>query len=450
MSHPCSVFHAVPYLASMSLPVIFLKAFQEKKRTTVVSRGAEAQASAFKKSTLSAEPVHKMDHQQNQSPLKNTCVSDRRGPQNRCGFPSNEKKNSNSYFHFSQFPIPGWPNCPLFPHRIDVPLVDPCSGFVSPGADADLQPNVGRVIESLVDYSDVKPHQRIPIGGQSGQTAHKRHMILLQETSQNRRWNSRSVPAASVKAELRGWRAPVKAAPSLPDRSHIFAFCVEPSLKESSDPSARRREEKARNYFYKSSTQKAYEEVPWDDILPSKIQPPESTVEELADPVSQCFTKRRYNPEPEISQLVGGFWDRFQRRSFTSPQRPINFVSQSSRTGHIPLYTGCVGAVDFEDIDNADADLILLNHVRTSKPRYTSTAYTPNIPGYTGKVHWSATHPANSNFPSTNPSVIAQTHGYIAKDGSLSQYNQRRFSEMVTPNSIQNSFNKREQETITV
>ncbi|KFU85703.1 Uncharacterized protein C7orf72, partial [Chaetura pelagica] len=127
-----------------------------------------------------------------------------RGPQNRCGFPSKAKKSSNSHFHFNQFPIPGWPNCPLFPHRIDVPLVDPCSGFVSPGADADLKPNVGRVIESLVDYSDVKPHQRIPITGQRGPTAHKRHMILLQETSQNRRWNSRSVPAASVKAELRG------------------------------------------------------------------------------------------------------------------------------------------------------------------------------------------------------------------------------------------------------
>lgn len=48
---------------------------------------------------------------------------------------------------------------------------------------------------------------------------------------------------------------------------------------------------------------RAYEEVPWDKMLPSKIEPPESTVEVMADPVSQCFTKRRYNPEPEISQV---------------------------------------------------------------------------------------------------------------------------------------------------
>lgn len=41
-----------------------------------------------------------------------------------------------------------------------------------------------------------------------------------------------------------------------------------------------------------------------------------------------------------------------------------------------PFYqnSGCVGAVNVEDIDNADVDFIPLNHVRTSKPRYTNTA----------------------------------------------------------------------------
>ncbi|NXQ83958.1 SPT48 protein, partial [Nyctibius grandis] len=307
--------------------------------------------------------------------LKTMCMPVVRGPENRHDFASFEEKNSNSFLKFNPFTPPEGPNYPLFPHRYDVPLVDPCSGFVSPGADAVLHPNVGRAIESLVDYSDVKPHQRVPITGKTDQTAHRRQMILLEETSQNRRWNSRAVSAASVRARLRGWRTPVKVGPALPDQNRISAFCMDPNLKASvCYPSASWREEKARDYFYKSSTQKAYEEVPWDNILPPKIQPPESTMEVLADPVSQCFTKRRYHPEPEISQVVGGFWDRFQTRSFTSPPRPVNFVSRSSRTGHIPLYTGCVGAVNFEDIDNADVDLIQLNHVRTSKPRYTSTA----------------------------------------------------------------------------
>ncbi|KAM6375908.1 protein SPMIP7 [Alca torda] len=436
----------------------------------MASHGAERQASAFKMSTLPIEPVHKVDRQQYRSLLKKMCMPVVRGPENRHDFASFEEKNSNSFLKFNPFTPPVGPNYPLFPHRDDVPLADPCSGFVSPGADADLQPNIGRAIESLVDYSDVKPHQRIPITEKRGQTAHRRQMILLEETNQNRRWNSRAVSAASVRARLRVfWRT------SEFDRATIFVpgnLVTKPSYpvcnyysvwlktemgmgivertRESSDPSARWREEKARDYFYKSATQKAYEEVPWDNILPSKVQPPESTVEVLADPVSQCFTKRRYNPEPEISQVVGVLWDRFQTRSFTSPQRPVNFVSRSSRTCHIPLYTGCVGAVNFEDIDNADVDLIPLNHVRTSKPRYTSTARTSNIPGYTGKVHWSATHPANSNLPSTTPSIIARLHGYIAKHGSSSQYNhQGPLSQVVTPVSPQNSF-KRERETITV
>ncbi|NXF44561.1 SPT48 protein, partial [Oceanites oceanicus] len=387
-----------------------------------------------------------------QSLLKKMCMPVVRGPENRHGFASFEEKNSNSFLQFNPFTSPAEPNYPLFPHQDVVSLVDPCSAFVSPGADAYLQPNVGRAIEFLVDYSDWKPHQPLLITGKRSQPAHRRQMIL-EETSQDRRWNSRAVSAASVRAQLRGKTNYLKVAPALPDQNQIFAFCMDPNLKasESSDPSARWREEKARDYFYKSNTQKAYEEVPWDNILPSKIQLPESTVKVLADPVSQCFTKRRYNPEPEISQVVGVFWDRFQTRSFTSPQRPVDFVSRSSRTCHIPLYTGCVGAVNFEDIDNADVDLIPLNHVRTSKPRYTNTAHTPNIPGYTGKVHWSATHPANSNLPSTTPSIIAQMHGYIAKHGSSSQYNhQGPFSQMVTPVSPQNSFNKRERETITV
>lgn len=170
----------------------------------MASHGAERQVSAFKMSTLPVEPVHKVDRQQYRSLLKKMCMPVMRGPENRHDFASFEEKTSNSFLKFNPFTPPAGPNYPLFPHRDDVPLADPCSGFVSPGADADLQPNVGRAIESLVDYSDVKPHQRIPITEKRGQTAHRRQMILLEETSQNGRWNSRAVSAASVRARLRG------------------------------------------------------------------------------------------------------------------------------------------------------------------------------------------------------------------------------------------------------
>ncbi|KAM9302539.1 protein SPMIP7 [Morus bassanus] len=440
---------------------------------TVVSHGAGRQANAFKKSTLSVEPVHKMDHQQCRSLIK-MCMPVVGGPESRHGFASFEEKTGNSFLKFNPFTSPAEPDYPLFPHQDDVPLVEPCSSLVSPAADADLKPRVGRAVECLVDCSDWKPHQRVPITGERSQPAHRRQMILLEETSQDRRWNSRAVSTNSDRqltwlsacvywltsqyigdstvtagyGLLVGWRTPVKVASALPDQNHIFAFCMDPNLKESSDPSARWREEKERDYFYKSNTQRAAEDIPWGNIVPNKIQPPESTVEVLTGPLSQCFTKRKYFLEPEISQVIGGFWDRFQMRSFTSPQRPVDLVSRSSRTCHIPLYIGCVDAVNFEDVDNADVDLSPLHHVQTSKPCCTSTAHTPHTPG---KVHWSATHPANSYPPSTTPSIIAQMHGYIAKHGSLSHYNhQGRFSQMVTPVSPQNSFNKRERETITV
>ncbi|NWJ05136.1 SPT48 protein, partial [Crypturellus undulatus] len=374
-----------------------------------------------------------------------------RGPENRHDFASFEEKDSKSFLKFNPYTCAGEPNYPLFPHRDDVSLVDPCSGFVSPGADAELQPYSGRAIESLVDYSDVKPHQRVPASGERGQAAHRRRLIFLEETNWDRRWNSRAVPAASVRARLGGWRTLLEGTSVLRDQNPILSFRVNPTLKKSNDLSANWREEKARNYFYSSSTQRGYEEVPWDNILPPKIQPPESTVEVMADPVSQYFTRKRYNSESELSQVVGGLWDRFQTRSFTSPQRPVVFVSPSSRTCHIPSYTGCVGAVNFEDIDNASVDLIKLAHVRTSKPRYTNSAHTPNIPGYTGKVHWTATHPANSNVPPTTPSIIAGMQGYIAEHGHSTQYNhQGPFSQMLTPVSPQNSFKKIPQQTIKV
>uniref|UniRef100_A0A8C4J6B3 Uncharacterized protein n=1 Tax=Dromaius novaehollandiae TaxID=8790 RepID=A0A8C4J6B3_DRONO len=127
-----------------------------------------------------------------------------RGSEDRHDFASFEEKDSNSFLKFHLYTSPGELNYPLFPHRDYVSLVDPCSGFVSPGADAELQPNIGRAIESLVDYSDVKPHQRVPISGKRGQTAHRRQMILLEEISQDRRWNSRDVSAASIRAQLGG------------------------------------------------------------------------------------------------------------------------------------------------------------------------------------------------------------------------------------------------------
>uniref|UniRef100_A0A674IHD7 Uncharacterized protein n=1 Tax=Terrapene triunguis TaxID=2587831 RepID=A0A674IHD7_9SAUR len=127
-----------------------------------------------------------------------------RGPDDKHDFASFQEKDSNSFLKFNPYSPPVGPDYPLFPHRDNVPLADPCSGFMSPGADADLQPCCGRTIESLVDYSDVKPHQRVPLPEKTAQTTHTRHVVLLEEVSQDRRWNSRAVSDASIRARLGG------------------------------------------------------------------------------------------------------------------------------------------------------------------------------------------------------------------------------------------------------
>ncbi|TRZ16137.1 hypothetical protein HGM15179_010971, partial [Zosterops borbonicus] len=174
-----------------------------------------------------------------------------------------EGENSNYFLKFYLITPPEGANDPLFPHQDVVPLIDPCSGVVSPAAGAEQQPSVGRTIESLADYSDRKPHQ---------------------------------CPHHNLEDAVYGSAASTSC---LMNNVHLF------------------------------------------------------------DLHSIC----------------------------------------------------CVGAVNFED--TAGVDLVPLNHVQTSNPipLLTVSFSTPNIPGCTAKVHWSATHPANSNLPSTAPSVIAGMHG---------------------------------------
>lgn len=107
------------------------------------------------------------------------------------------------HLHYPHPPPPS-PGYPLFPLRDDVPLGDPCSGFLSPGGDAELRPGVGRSVPSLADVSDVKPQHRVPRPDTGFQTTLKREKVLLEELQQDRRWNSRAVPDVSIRASLGG------------------------------------------------------------------------------------------------------------------------------------------------------------------------------------------------------------------------------------------------------
>ncbi|KAM6157208.1 protein SPMIP7-like [Erethizon dorsatum] len=147
--------------------------------------------------------------------------------------------------------------------------------------------------------------------------------------------------------------------------------------------------------------------------------------------------------------MVGGLWDRFQTRPFLAPRKPITFVSPSSRSRYIPLYTGHMPTTDADAVDNPCGDIAALANPRQSKPLYTNTSRAANIPGYTGKVHFMATQPANSNIPSTTPSPDSELHRTLRKEMRVDLFrHQGPLSRMVTTVKPYNPFNRKERETI--
>ncbi|XP_036102059.1 spermatogenesis-associated protein 48 [Molossus molossus] len=359
------------------------------------------------------------------------------------------------YHLYYPYPPPYGPDYPLFPLRDDVPLGDPCSGFLSAGGDADLKPGIGRTIPSLVDFSDVKPQHRVPRPDTGYQTTLKRQKILLEELKQDRKWNSRARPDISIRARLGGWTSSQKVTPSQPRHegcsvNHTYTFDEEAACTDDGEPHLQSNKKySAKDSFYKSSTQKAYESVPWDEMLPPKPDPGETTLERAADLVSQRFTRKRYERTPALTQMVGGLWDRFQTRRFLAPVKPINFVSPSSRSKYIPLYTGHVQSTNADDIDNPSGDIASLARPRSSAPPYTDTRRSANVPGYTGKVHFTATHPANSAVPAAVPSPDSEVQRILRKEMAVDLFRrQAPLSRVVTTVKPCNPFNNRKKEAV--
>ncbi|XP_072454239.1 protein SPMIP7 [Notamacropus eugenii] len=399
-------------------------------------------------------PLKKMDYPHYCRLLKRMNMPFVRGNEDRHFFGSFEEKDSPAFLKFHPYPSPVQPDyhlyCPyppppgkdyaLFPHRDDVSLGDPCSGFMSAGGDADLLPGVGKTIPNLVSYCDVKPQERIPLTDHGLQTEIKKRTTLLEEIHEDPKWNSRKVSDAFIRARLGGWTSPVKVIPDISKMEGnltTLRFSFDDKGEKGRAPGAMIEEQRIKESFYKSSTQKAYEAVPLDRMYPPKLDPPLTTFEKKADPVSQ----KKYEYVPSVSQLVGGLWDRFQTRSFTSPKRPVNFVSPSSRTQYIPLYTGHAEALNPDDRDDPDGDLASLGKPRTSKILHTLTNHTANIPGYTGKVHFTATHPANSDIPPTTPATSSAVRRTLWESMEVPNYHHMGpLSQMITLVDPHNSF----------
>ncbi|XP_028381100.1 spermatogenesis-associated protein 48 [Phyllostomus discolor] len=414
-------------------------------------------------------PVENVDYPHYYNLLRKMNMPIVKGVEDRHDFGRMEKKGNPTFLKFHPYPASGVPNYhlhypyppprgadfPLFPLRDDVPLGDPCSGFLSPGANADLKPGVGRAIPSLVDFRDVKPQQRVPRPDSGEHTALRRQTLFLEELKQDRKWNSRATPDIAIRARLGGWTSPRKVPPPRARHeacsvNHTYTFDEEEATcpddgKPLSQPN---KKYNAKDCFYKSSTQKAYEVVPWDKMLPPRPGPGETTVERASDPVAQCFTLKRYERAPALTQVVGGLWDRFQTRSLSVPGKPVNFVSPSSRSRYIPCYTGHVQSTDADAVDNPCGDIASLAEPRRSRALCTNTSCSANIPGYTGKVHVTATHPANSDVLAASPSPDAAMHRVLREEWAGGLFRHRSpLSSMVTLVRPYNPFNRKGKKT---
>ncbi|KAK5882057.1 hypothetical protein CesoFtcFv8_020684 [Champsocephalus esox] len=89
----------------------------------------------------------------------------------------------------------------LAPLRNDVPLLDHCCGHLSAGAEVDLRVK-GR--QKFIDFQHVASALRVPPGlRERAQTAPNASDVCV-DLSEDKAWNSRRIPDASVRARLNG------------------------------------------------------------------------------------------------------------------------------------------------------------------------------------------------------------------------------------------------------
>ncbi|XP_074052157.1 protein SPMIP7-like [Macrotis lagotis] len=161
-------------------------------------------------------PVKKMDYPHYCRLLRRMNMPFMRGNENRHLPACFEEKDCPTFLEFHPYASPVQPDYhlhypyppppgkdyALFPHRDDVQLGDPCSGFMSTGGEADLLPGISKTTPNLVSYFDVKPQQRIPFSYYGLQTEIKRRTALLEEINEDPRWNSRKVSDEAIRARL--------------------------------------------------------------------------------------------------------------------------------------------------------------------------------------------------------------------------------------------------------
>ncbi|XP_071378678.1 protein SPMIP7 [Centroberyx affinis] len=332
----------------------------------------------------------------------------------------------------------------LAPLRDDVPLLDPCCGQLSAGAEVDLAVK-GR--QRFIDVGHVASALRVPAGLRERPQTPRNPAALCCDPAQDKAWNCRRVPEAAVRASLGGWTSPVKVKPEshrLTASVTFPSFFLETDTGSQEACSSDAREwtdhtRAVRRFVYTSTTQRSYEEVGWDAKLPRRLRAPDTTLEKMADPVNQRSSCRRYHSQPQLWQSIGTEWNRLQLRSRSDARKPVSFCSRCSRSGQIPLYSGTIGSENMDNIDNMDEDFHPLTLLRNTIPPYTPTARRTTIPGYTGKAAY-ANSAADAAVSIPALSIPAHSSGTNRGSGSGVSGRAAPLSRMVTTAAPWNPF----------
>ncbi|XP_021336446.1 protein SPMIP7 isoform X1 [Danio rerio] len=345
-----------------------------------------------------------------------------KGPEGRYDFESMAETDRRAFSKFNPAAKQPAENAALAPLRDGVSLIDHCSGQLSTGAQVHLEvtsrtPFVNRVYPT----SDLW----VPAGARDRpQTPPTRPSALIYDNSEHKRWNSRMRPEAALKAKLEGWTNAQSIKQPSQD-SHEINADPDPSVLFDSKATA------AQQYIYTSATQRGYEDVAWDSKLPPRHEPPISSLEKMADPVSQCFVLKRYHSRPELWQAIGSHWSKHQLRGTFNPKKPISFTSSCPKSGHIPLYCGTVGSENMDNVNIPEEDFTPLTVLRSKVPPHTLTSYRTTIPGYTGKARFDRAQTSEASLPSLL--CTPQTAGSLPGTWNSSFYGRKApLSSMIT------------------
>ncbi|XP_064648180.1 protein SPMIP7-like [Lineus longissimus] len=342
-------------------------------------------------------------------------------------------------------------------HRVPAPfrsfdnIVDPVSGFVSAGGDLDR--NTGVQGLKCLAQLNLTPQATIP---QEVHSIRKGMRGAPPPTNRETErdppapyaWNSREMSERAIRAALGGWTSDVD-----PRKAQEEKLRGTENVPKTPSAAAKdKRDQLALKYMYTSSTQRQYEDLPWDSMLHPRLWTKPTTFEGKPDKVSQRWTIKRYEPAADEWQHPGRAWDWFQHRDTYFGNRPATFCSANPRSQQIPGYSGAVGGTNLGEIDNAGESFSPLTCKRTPLPRPTDTSHRPNIPGYKGCT-WYKPHtaPAHSNMSDPIPQTTARVHRELpltATPSTTEHKRDSRMSKMVTTVPPCNPFNKVDKEEV--